>query len=32
MNLIVDIGNSFIKAAVVENSEVLVMQRFATLQ
>ena len=32
MNLIVDIGNSFIKAAVVENSQVLVMQRFATVQ
>ena len=31
MNLIVDIGNSFIKAAVVENDNVLAMNRYASV-
>ena len=32
MNLVVDIGNSFIKAAVVDAEQVIAMQRFATLE
>ena len=32
MNLIVDIGNSLIKVAVVDCSDVVVMQRFATVE
>ena len=32
MNLIVDIGNSFIKAAVVEHDEMLVLHRFSSVE
>ena len=32
MNLVVDIGNSFIKAAVVDAEQVVAIQRFATLE
>jgi pantothenate kinase type III len=32
MNLIVDIGNSFIKVAVVEHDEVLELRRYQSLE